>query len=161
MEAIVAVFEDWGIGAEGTQPLVVAADRARFRTLTSGGTVIVGRKTLADFPNGKPLKNRRNIVLTHRSTPIEGVLVAHSAEEAVQLAGGEEAFVIGGASVYRALLPYCKRVRVTKIFVNVQSDRYFPDLDEDDAWRVEQSGEVLTEDGVRYQFVDYIRADAK
>lgn len=160
MEAIVAVFEDWGIGAEGTQPLVIAADRARFRTLTGGGTVIVGRKTLADLPNGKPLKNRRSIVLTHRSAPIDGALVAHSAEEAAALAG-DDAFVIGGASVYRALLPYCTRVRVTKIFANLQSDRYFPNLDADDAWRVEQAGEVLSEDGVRYQFVDYIRADAR
>lgn len=160
MEAIVAVFEDWGIGAEGTQPLVVAADRARFKTLTGGGTVIVGRKTLADLPNGKPLKNRRNIVLTHRSAPIDGALVAHSAEEAAALAGGD-AYVIGGASVYRTLLPYCTRVRVTKIFAPIKSDRFFPNLDADDAWRIEQSGEVLCEDGVRYQFVDYIRAEGK
>ena len=72
MDAIVAVYSDWGIGARGTQPVVLKADRKLFKTLTDGATVIVGRKTMEDFPNGKPLKNRRNIVVSRRDIEIEG-----------------------------------------------------------------------------------------
>ena len=72
MDAIVAVYSDWGIGADGTQPVVLKADRQRFVELTRGRTVIVGRKTLADFPGGRPLKGRRNIVLTRQNAAIDG-----------------------------------------------------------------------------------------
>ena len=66
MDAIVAVYSDWGIGAKGTQPLVIPADRKHFRDLTQGAAVIVGRKTLGDFPGGRPLKGRHNIVVTRQ-----------------------------------------------------------------------------------------------
>ena len=77
MDAIVAVYSDWGIGAGGTQPVVLKADRAQFKRVTDGKTVIVGRRTLADFPNGRPLKGRRNIVVTRQNILIDGAFVAH------------------------------------------------------------------------------------
>ena len=80
MEAIVAVYSDWGIGLGGTQPVVLKADRAHFRELTAGTAVIVGRKTMEDFPGGKPLKNRHNIVVTRQNIDIPGAEVAHSTE---------------------------------------------------------------------------------
>ena len=83
MEAIVAVYEHWGIGCCGTQPVVVSEDRKHFRNVTAGAAVIVGRKTLADFPGGKPLKNRTNIVITSQDIEIEGAIVVHSVEDAV------------------------------------------------------------------------------
>ena len=70
MEAIVAVYSDWGIGRNGTQPVVLKADRAHFRNLTAGAAVIVGRRTLGDFPGGKPLKGRYNIVVTSSVEPV-------------------------------------------------------------------------------------------
>ena len=85
MDAVVAVYEDWGIGCGGTQPIVVPADRKHFREVTGTGTVIVGRRTLADFPGGKPLKNRLNIVLTRSGQSVEGALTAASVEEALAL----------------------------------------------------------------------------
>ena len=85
MDAIVAVYSDWGIGADGTQPVVLKADRAHFVALTKGRTVIVGRRTLADFPGGRPLKNRRNIVITRQNITIDGAETAHSAAEAASL----------------------------------------------------------------------------
>ena len=116
MEAIVAVFSDWGIGSEGTQQLVLKADRAHFRELTAGAAVIVGRRTLADFPGGRPLKGRHNIVLTRQDLSVEGAEVAHSAEEAAALAAKyPRALVIGGASVYRQLLPWVDLAHVTQI----------------------------------------------
>ena len=97
MDAIVAVYDDWGIGANGTQPVALAADRKFFRSVTKGATVIVGRKTMLDFPGGRPLPNRRNIVLTRQDFQIEGVEIVHSTEEAEKLAcNDEKVFVIGG-----------------------------------------------------------------
>ena len=96
MEAIVAVFSDWGIGADGTQQVVLKADRAHFRELTAGAAVIVGRRTLGDFPGGKPLKGRHNIVVTRQELTIEGAQVAHSTEEALAAAARwERCLVIG------------------------------------------------------------------
>ena len=157
LEAIVAVNRDWGIGVHGTQSVVLRADRKRFRAVTDGRTVIVGRRTLADFPGGRPLPNRRNIVLTRSDLTIDGAEVAHTAEEAIALAGDGRCLVIGGASVYRALLPYCERIHVTKIDVCPPSDSFFLDLDLSPDWEIERESDVMEENGVRFRFVDYIR----
>ena len=114
MDAIVAVYSDWGIGAGGTQPVVLKADRQHFVELTRGRTVIVGRRTLADFPGGRPLRGRRNIVLTRGGTAIDGAELAHSAAEAYEMSGAD-AMVLGGQSVFRDMMPYIDRVFVTKI----------------------------------------------
>ena len=157
LEAIVAVNRDWGIGMGGTQSVTLHADRKHFRAVTEGCTVIVGRKTLADFPGGKPLPNRRNIVLTRGDLTVEGAEVAHSVEEVLALAGDGRCLVIGGASVYRALLPCCERIYVTKIDACPPSDSFFPDLDLSPEWTVERESDIMEENGVRFRFVDYIR----
>ena len=108
MDAIVAVYEDWGIGAEGTQPVALSADRRYFREKTQNAWVIVGRKTLGDFPGGRPLPNRVNLVLTRGNPEIPGARIVHSPGEALAAVAGQKAvFVIGGASVYGAMLPFC------------------------------------------------------
>jgi len=158
MDAVVAVYEDWGIGCGGTQPIVVPEDRKHFRAVTGTGTVIVGRRTLADFPGGKPLKNRLNIVLTRSGAGVEGALTAASVEEALALANANPpAYVIGGASVYREMLPYCDRVYVTKLFCTPRSDVFFPDLDADPAWRLAEESEIKEHEGIRYVFLRYDR----
>ena len=157
IEAIVAVNRDWGIGKNGTQSVVLHADRKHFRAVTEGAAVIVGRKTLADFPGGKPLPNRRSIVLTRSDLAVEGAEVAHTAEEAIALAESDRCLVIGGASVYRALLPYCTRIYVTKIDVCPPSDSFFPNLDLSPEWEIERESEEMEENGIRFRFVDYIR----
>ena len=158
LEAIVAVYADWGIGAHGTQPVVIKADRRRFRELTEGGAVIVGRRTLADFPGGKPLKNRANIVLTRQNLSMEGADMAGGVEDALKLAAlHPHVFVIGGESAYKALLPHIGRVYVTKIAAAPHSDVFFPDLDADLAWRAAETGEEAEENGVRYRFLTYER----
>lgn len=113
MDAIVAVYSDWGIGAGGTQPVVLKADRQHFVELTRDRTVIVGRRTLADFPGGRPLRGRRNIVLTRGGTAIDGAELAHSAAEAYEMSGAD-AMVLGGQSVFRDMMPYIDRIFVTK-----------------------------------------------
>lgn len=158
MDAIVAVYADWGIGAAGTQPVTLHADRRRFRQTTDGAAVIVGRKTLEDFPGGRPLRGRHNIVLTRQPLELEDAEVVHSPEAAAAAAGQERCFVIGGASVYRQLLPYVRRAFVTQIDLTPQSDSFFPKLDEDPAWRLAEAEPWQEEDGVRYRFCVYERA---
>ena len=159
MEAIVAVFSDWGIGSEGTQQIVLKADRAHFRALTAGAAVIVGRRTLGDFPGGRPLKGRENIVVTRQNIEIEGAEVAHSTEEALALAAKyPRALVIGGASIYRQFLPYVDTVHVTKIDRAPRSGSFFENLDASPDWRVREAEDWQEENGVRYRFVTYKRA---
>lgn len=158
LEAIVAVYGDWGIGADGTQPVTVSADRKHFRDLTMGAAVIVGRRTLADFPGGRPLKGRTNIVLSRTAEPVEGAVMARSAAEALEKAAEyPRALCIGGASVYKELFPHFTRVNVTKLDVTPHSDAFFPDLDTDPAWRIAEESEEQEENGVRYRFLVYER----
>ena len=145
LEAIVAVYADWGIGADGTQPVVLKADRAHFRAVTGNAAVIVGRRTLGDFPGGRPLKGRHNIVVTRQDLLIEGAEVVHSTEEALAAAARQErCLVIGGASVYRQFFPHLNRVFLTKIDLTPHSDSFFPDLDALADWVCTEEGAWLT-----------------
>ena len=158
MDAIVAVYDDWGIGFAGTQPVALSADRKFFRATTKGAAVIVGRKTLADFPGGQPLPKRRNIVLSRQAQSIDGVEIAHSPADAAKLVECEEkAFVIGGGSVYRQMLPMCQRVYVTKVHTTPESDTYFHDLDKDPNWKLVQFLESGEENGILYEMCLYQR----
>lgn len=152
MELIVAVYEDWGIGCNGTQPVALSADRKFFREMTKGAMVIVGRKTLADFPGGKPLPNRVNVVMTRSPEPIEGVVTCHSPQEAAQLAAtADKAMVIGGGSVYKQLLPYCTRAYVTRVGACPKSDTFFPNLEESPDWQLTQVLQTGEENGISYE----------
>ncbi len=156
MDLIVAVYDDWGIGRDGTQPLALSADRRFFRETTRGATVIVGRKTLEDFPGGKPLPGRIHLVLTRQDREIPGVTVCRSPEEAALLTrGAERAFVIGGGSVYRQMLPLCENAFVTRIHANPPSDTFFPDLDADPAWKLSQVLQSGEENGISYEMLLY------
>ena len=155
MDALVAVYSDWGIGRNGTQPVVLKADRAHFRELTAGAAVIVGRRTLGDFPGGKPLKGRDNLVVTRQELEIEGARVVHSTEDALAAAAEyPRCLVIGGASIYREFFPYLDTVHVTKIDLAPESDSFFPNLDTLDGWRCE-AGDWQEENGLRYCFCTY------
>ena len=161
MVAIVAVSEHWGIGKDGDLLFSIHQDMRRFRTLTSYMTVIMGRKTLESLPGGKPLPKRRNIVLSSCMEPTEGVEIAHSIEELLALVAddpAEEIYVIGGGQVYAALLPHCEKVLLTKVYASPEADAFFPDLDADPAWKVASESELLEEDGLKFQFIDYVRA---
>lgn len=158
MELIVAVYDDWGIGAGGTQPIALSADRKFFRETTKGAMVIVGRRTVEDFPGKKPLPGRENVVLTRSMAKLPGFTVCHSPQEAAELAAAApRAMVIGGGSIYTQLLPMCHTAYVTKVHAKPQSDTFFPNLDADPNWQLEkilQSGE---ENGISYQMCLYKR----
>ena len=158
MEAIVAVYADWGIGAGGTQPVTVPEDRKHFAAVTKGAAVIVGRRTLADFPGGRPLKGRVNIVLTRQDIRIDGAVVVHSPAEALAEAGKyEKVFVIGGERVYSAFYPHLDRVYVTKIELCPHSDVFFKNLDAEADCLCTREEPPQEHGGIGYRFCVYER----
>lgn len=157
MNLIVAVDQNWAIGKGGDQLVYISEDLKRFKALTTGHPVILGRKTLATFPGGRPLKGRRNLILS--ATPgyqVEGAEVFPNLD-ALLAQAPEDSFVIGGESVYRALLNHCHTAYVTKIHAEFPADRYFPDLDADERWTVSETSELMEQDGLKFQYVTYVR----
>ena len=164
MNLIVAVDKNWAIGKDNRMMWSIPADMKFFRDMTRGNVVIMGRKTLESFPQGQPLKNRVNIVITRKKDDkVKGVLVAGSVEEAVKMAReeaekcGGEIFVIGGESIYRAMLRYCDTAYITKIGHAYDADTYFPDLDADEDWEMTKISEEQTCFDLEYYFTVYER----
>ena len=168
MRLIVAVDNEWGIGNKGDLLARVRADLRNFRRVTADCAVILGSNTLATFPGGKVLPKRVNIVL-HPDPAYhpEGATVAHSLEEAVEISRrfpSDKVFVIGGASVYRQMLPYCDVAYITKFKKSFEKDVYFEDLDASDEWELESESEEFvsdpetdTEPDLKYTFCIYKR----
>ena len=140
MNLIVAVDKNWAIGYGNKLLVSIPQDMKFFRETTSGKVVVMGRKTLESFPGGQPLKKRTNIVLTgNPNYPAEDV------------------YVIGGESVYRALLPYCDKAYVTRIDHAYLADTYFPNLDEDPEWKMTKVSDEQTYFDLEYVFTIYER----
>ena len=157
MQAIVAVSQSWGIGKGGDLLFRLPSDLRRFKAMTTGHTVIMGRKTLDSLPGGKGLPHRRNLVLSRQSDfAPDRAEVIHSVEDILKTAE-DDAFVIGGQQVYEQLLPYCARVYVTQVLSDPEADAFFPDLDKLPERKVASAGEMLTENGLSFQYVEYIR----
>lgn len=158
MNLIVAADQNWAIGKGGDQLCYLKEDLKRFKGLTSGHPVILGRKTLATVPGGRPLKNRDNLILSRDpGFGVEGGTVFHDLESLLSTAPAD-GFVIGGGSVYKALLPYCDTAYVTRIaHAFPDADTFFPDLDADPAWQVVSAEGPLEQDGLVYRYVTYRR----
>lgn len=158
MKLIVAVYDDWGIGRDGTQPIALSADRKFFRETTRGAMVIAGRRTIADFPGQKPLPGRVNVALTRSAKEISGFTVCESVEEAAELAkSAERCFVIGGGSIYAQMLPLCDEAYITKVHVTPESDTFFPNLDEKEDWYLAETLQSGEENGIAYEMLLYKR----
>lgn len=158
MELIAAVYDHWGIGKDGTQPIALSADRKFFRSATKGAAVIVGRKTIEDFPGRKPLPGRVNVVLTRTPQEIPGFTVCTSPEEAMDFCKtAEKVMVIGGGSIYRQMLPHCEGAYITKVHVKPDCDTFLPNLDEDPAWVLQEVLQTGEENGIAYEMAYYRR----
>ena len=159
MRAIVNVTPQWGIGKENGLLVRIRADMRRFRELTTGGTIIVGRKTLESFPNGAPLANRENIVLTRDPDFwVENALVLHDTaelQEILSLRDPDTVFVCGGEQIYRQLLPYCMDALVTLTYTSAAADRRFPNLNLLPNWILTEVGEKRSENDLRFRFLTY------
>lgn len=161
MKLIVAVDKNWAIGKNGKLLVSIPADMKFFRETTTGNVVVMGKNTLNSFPNGLPLKNRVNIVMTtNRSFDGKGADVVYSLEdvlEEVKKYDTDRVYVIGGAAVYEQLLEYCDTAYVTYIDYAYEADRYFPNLDKMEEWRLEEESEEQTYFDVEYYFRKYVR----
>lgn len=160
MKLIVAADRNWAIGKNNKLMWSIPADMKFFRETTQENVVIMGRKTLESFPQGQPLKNRVNIVITRNpSYKVKDAVVVHSVEEAIEESRkyDGDVFVIGGESIYRAMLPYCDTALVTRIDYAYEADTWFPNLDEDEEWELTDEGEEQTCFDLEYAFTRYER----
>lgn len=162
MNLIASADRNWAIGKNNELLVRVPEDMKFFRRMTTGKVVVMGRKTLESFPNGLPLKNRTNIVLTrNKNYEAKDAVVVHTLEEAleeIKKYPSDDVYCIGGDSIYKQFLPYCDIAHVTKIDFTYEADSYFPDLDKmPEEWEIAgRSGEQTYFD-LEYEFLTYKR----
>lgn len=155
MKLIAAVDQHWALGRNGQLLFSIPDDLHHFRHLTINGTVLYGRKTLLTFPDKQPLPHRRNVILTHTPATVPSpALGCSSIADAIQIAG-TDAFVIGGASVYREFLPFCTHAYITKVFVNGNGDCFLTNLDAVSNWHCVSASEIRYCEALPYQFLQY------
>lgn len=159
MNLIANVDSRWAIGKDGRLLVRIPADMKFFRETTTGKVVVMGRKTLESLPNGQPLKNRTNLVLTRdRDYRVQGAKTCASLEELwreLEQYPSEDIYVIGGESVYRQLLDACDTAYITKDDYTYDADAYFPNLDEMAEWALTESSEEQTYFDLIYHFLKY------
>jgi dihydrofolate reductase len=156
MQLIAAVDRDWAIGSNNALLFRISADLRRFKELTMGHTLLMGRKTFDSLPGLLP--GRRHAVLSADAdfSP-QGVQVCRHIDEMRRIAAGERCFVIGGGTVYAALLADCRTAYITKIDARAgRADAYFPNLDTHPAWHLAEQSPAQEENGLRFCFCRYV-----
>ena len=160
MNLIAAVDKKWARGYKNKLLISIPDDMRYFMERTTGKVCIMGKKTLLSLPGGRPLNNRVNIVITHDyNFQIKGAVVVHSVEEALEEAkkyASEDVYIIGGESVYRQFMPYVDTAYITYIDYTYQADTYFPNLDEDEKWKLVEESDEQTYFNVEYFFRKYV-----
>lgn len=164
--AIVCCDKYFGIGKKNGLLFSLPMDMKFFRETTKGHVVAMGRKTLLSFPNGKPLKNRTNIVLTKDTNCIvEGAIVVHTFEEFTESIKKhletEDVYVIGGASIYQQMLPYYDEALVTKVDADGKAEVFFPNLDENNDYECIEESEPIMDSGYEIRFTKYKNLNKK
>lgn len=155
--AVAAIDKNRGIGKNGELLIHIKEDMKHFSSLTTGHTVVMGRKTLESFPGKKPLKNRKNVVLTRNADfTCPGAVILLSIGELLSYISKEtdEVFIIGGGEIYSLLLPVCDRMILTQIDKEFDADAFFPEFDESE-WQKNVLKTLSTESGISYSFVEY------
>lgn len=163
MDQIVAIDQKSAIGKDGELLFSIPGDLERFKEMTTGAAIVYGRRTMDTFPEGKPLPDRKNYVLTHEPETLpEGCVGVASLDELFQALQGEKSvFVVGGESVYQELLPYCKHAYVTKVDVDGQGNSWFPALDGQEDWELTEESEPKSWNGMNYQFCTYANRNVR
>ncbi len=161
MKLIVAVDRNWAIGNKGKLLVSIPNDHKNFRLETTGKVVVLGRKTLETFPQGLPLKNRTNIILSRDLTyQVNDAIIVHSIDqllEEIKVYNSEDVYIIGGDSIYKQLIPYCDEAIVTYIDHKYEADAFFPNLDESPEWELTGESEEMTYFDLEYTFRNYKR----
>ncbi len=159
MNLIASADDNWGIGIGSSLLCRLKPDMMRFKKLTEGGAVIMGRRTFMTLPNRKPLLNRVNIVLSRDSgLTIEGATVVNAMDqlmEELDRLSGLKLWVIGGAEIYKLLMPMCERAYITRIHESFEADAYLSDLDAL-GWSVAERSDTMEYGGHRFEYITYI-----
>ena len=159
MKEIVCVDNNWAIGKSNDLIYHIPDDMKFFKQKTTGNIVVMGLATLKSFPGGKPLKDRINIVLCDDPDfECEGTILVSSIDQLLETVAEyntDLVYVIGGASVYAQMLPYCDTVYVTKVDSESPADKYFPNLDEAEEWEMTDESEEFDYNGLKYKFTVY------
>lgn len=161
MNIIASADQNWAIGKDNQLLVRIPEDMKRFRQMTTGNVVVMGRKTLESFPNQAPLKDRVNIVLTRNPNyHPKGVVIVHSVEELqkeLEAYDTNDVYVIGGDSIYKQLLDLCDTAHITKIDYAYAADSYFPNLEEKADWKLVEESQEQTYFDVIYTYQTYKR----
>lgn len=159
MKLIAAVDKNWGIGYENKLFVSIPEDMKQFQILTTGNIVVMGRKTLQSLPNGLPLSQRQNIVLTRNDMlQTKGVTYTHSVGETIQLLQNYDTsrvYIAGGESIYQQFLPYADEAYITYIDFAYRADAHMPNLDEAAEWELYEESEEQTYFDLEYYFRKY------
>ncbi len=163
IRAIVHADKEWGIGKDNDMMFSLPMDMKFFRETTMGHTVVMGGNTLRSFPNGKPLKNRENIVLSRGQVRDDCIIVRSYDElfKAMKQRENQEIFIIGGGEIYKALLPYCDEVLVTKVDAVGGASVFFPNLDELANFTCVYKSEEIEDNGYTIRFTTYKNSEPK
>ena len=162
MQAILHCDRNWGIGKKNDLMFRLPLDMAFFRNTTLGKVVVMGSNTLLSFPGGKPLKRRTNIVLwpggERERAQRDGFIMVETLDELfdeIRKYPQDDVFVIGGALMYRTLLPYCSKVLLTKVDADGGAEVFFENLDEKENWIETERGGEITDNGYIIRFCTY------
>lgn len=158
MKAIVAVDKNWGIGKKNDLLFSLPADMAYFREKTLNKVVVMGSNTLKSFPNGKPLKNRTNIVLFPGGEKRDDCTIVQSLDELreeLKNYQADDVFIIGGAMFYKTMLPYCSEVLVTKVDADGGAEVFYENLDALPNWEMISASEEQETNGLKIRFTVY------
>ena len=164
MKAILPADKNWGIGKNNGLMFRIPADMKFFKETTIGNVVVMGSNTLKSFPNGKPLKDRINIVLYPDGEDREDCKIVHSLNELfdeIKKYPTEKIYVIGGQMMYKTLLPYCEEVLVTKVDAEGDADAFFENLDKNDNFKLVYESEPVETNGYFVKFTTYKNLNLK
>lgn len=160
MKLIVAVDENWGIGCNGNLLFKIKKDQEFFKKTTLKKIVVMGNTTLKSLPKGMPLKERTNIVLTrNKDLSSENIIYCVSLDELFRTLNNfnsDDVYIIGGESIYFALLKYSNEALVTKIYDKNFADKFFPNLDNLSDWNISSRSGILEENGLKFEFFKYV-----
>lgn len=158
MKAILHADKEWGIGKNNSLMFRIPADMKFFTETTKGNVVVMGAKTLRSFPGGKPLKNRTNIVLSHSAGDRDDCKIVRSLDglfAEISKYDPDKVFVIGGAFVYKTLLPYCSEALVTKVDAVGGADSFFENLDKNPNFKLVSESAPQETNGYTIKFTTY------
>ncbi len=158
MTLILAADCDWAIGKDGNLLAHIPEDMKFFKETTTGSTVVMGRKTWDSFPK-KPLPDRKNCVISRTVKQLDGAEVFGSVEDFLKYAEKAEGriYVIGGAEIYKQLLPYCDEALITRIYECFHGDVFFEDIEHDRNWELKEVSPVIASECRNIRFFRYER----